>query len=499
MPFADEQTRFRCELLLHASDPSIPLPNLLYLILEKAVELTGPSVRAGVFSGEPAQAGEEDFFGSIVESTSTPADALRRLRRGPQSEENLSWALYRQGRFYSSTDSKPGSAPEAVPLSAASSLRLALLDGDSLIGVIYVEGARKGCFNGPLGDSLRSLCKAAALAVLRFRMSRFLIGAGHDVRMVGAAASFLEMERRIRQVAAQSAGHVLITGERGSGKELAARAIHAWSCRRRQPFVAALLSGLPRDLVASELFGHERHAFTGAEKRREGKFAAAHQGILLLDEVADLPAFVQTALLRVIERGEIEPLGRDLPLKVDVRVLASTNRDRRNLPEVSQQNGAFSPSTRKFQQRLGWATRGFFERLQAHDWPGNVRQLAALMQRLAAFSDGQILDEKCLLVELASSGARLEESGAHLQVEDLHPQFGKGHASDLSPSTTPRTRVKASDTFHERVNRFEAELLRKALEETGGNYTHAARRLGLSLSTLRDKLRKHGLYSKRKN
>jgi transcriptional regulator with GAF, ATPase, and Fis domain len=158
---------------------------------------------------------------------------------------------------------------------------------------------------------LLGVAAEAAPAIHRLRLREQMIQTGARVELVGASPAFLQMEEQIKRAAAQASGPVLITGERGSGKELAAWAIHCWSDRRAKPFVPVLASVFPESLLAAELFGHERHAFTGATQAREGKFLAADGGTLFLDEVGDLPVEAQAALLRVIQWGELQPVGRD--------------------------------------------------------------------------------------------------------------------------------------------------------------------------------------------
>lgn len=165
---------------------------------------------------------------------------------------------------------------------------------------------------------------------LSMRLSRGMIGLnrlllreharknGREIYTVGRGARFLEFEQSLKRAASHNRGAVQILGERGSGKELAAYALHYFSKRREGPFVSVLAPAIAESLQADELFGHERNSFTGAATARKGKFQAAQGGTLFLDEVGDLPAALQFTLLRVVERGEIQPVGRDLPVSVDV-------------------------------------------------------------------------------------------------------------------------------------------------------------------------------------
>jgi DNA-binding NtrC family response regulator len=214
---------------------------------------------------------------------------------------------------------------------------------------------------------------------------------------------------------------VLIQGETGTGKELAARAIHAASARRERPFVAVNCAALPRELVESELFGHEKGAFTGATQQRRGRFELADGGTLLLDEVGDLPPEAQAKLLRVLQERSFERVGGTQTLRIDVRVLAATNRDlnaqvgagsfradlyyRLNvfpivLPPLRERRGDIPPlvqylaekAARRLGRQLEAVSPSFLERAVKHDWPGNVRELENVIERALIMSGGSLLD-----------------------------------------------------------------------------------------------------------
>jgi transcriptional regulator with GAF, ATPase, and Fis domain len=224
-----------------------------------------------------------------------------------------------------------------------------------------------------------------------------------------------QVRAQITQVAATDTT-VLIQGETGTGKELVARAIHAASRRSSRPLVAVNCAALPRELVESELFGHEKGAFTGAAQQRRGRFELADGGTLLLDEVGELPAEAQAKLLRVLQERSFERVGGTQTLRVDVRVIAATNRDvqaklrpdlyyRLNvfpivLPPLRSRRGDIpllvrhlaEKAARRLGRQLEAVSPAFLERAAAHDWPGNVRELENVIERALIMSGGTLLD-----------------------------------------------------------------------------------------------------------
>jgi DNA-binding NtrC family response regulator len=313
-------------------------------------------------------------------------------------------------------------------------------------------------------------------------------GAGE---MVGGGPAMRKVFELVRR-AGPSEGRVLVTGENGTGKELVARAIHDSSRRKAGPFVKLNCAAVPADLIESELFGHERGAFTGAVAARRGRFEQADGGTLLLDEVGDMPAAMQAKVLRVLQEGEFERVGGTQTLKVDVRVVAATNKD---LP-AEVQAGRFredlyyrlnvvpihAPPLRERKEDIPQLAPRFLaeacERngrrpmrlsrdgvagLQAHDWPGNVRELRNLVERLAILCDGP------------------EISG-----DDV--------AAVLPGARRPRAdRFRAGASFHELVEEAEREIILGALAVQGDNVTETARVLGLERSHLYKKMRALGI------
>ncbi len=298
---------------------------------------------------------------------------------------------------------------------------------------------------------------------------------------------------------------VLITGETGTGKELVARSVHRASPRADQPLVLVNCAAIPANLIESELFGHERGAFTGAVTRREGRFALAHRGTLFLDEVGELPLELQAKLLRVLQEGEFEPLGGTRTTKVDVRVIAATHRDLRrmvadrkfrddlyfrlhvfpiHLPplrergrDVEQLAGIFLERfARRMGKRLAPLTAAQLQRLHEHDWPGNVRELQNVIERaIILASDSQLELDRALSGVIGN----VPVSGA--------PVSG---ATPESPSAAARVLTARE------LEEFERANLVRALTACGGKVSGeggAARLLGIPPTTLASRLKVLGL------
>lgn len=317
-----------------------------------------------------------------------------------------------------------------------------------------------------------------------------------DDAMIGQSGAMRQVREQIAQVAGADST-VLIQGETGTGKELVARAIHAASPRRDRPLIRLNCAALPHELVESELFGHEKGAFTGAIQQRRGRFELADGGTLFLDEVGDLPAEAQAKLLRVLQEREFERLGGTRTLRVDVRVIAATNRDLRAevaasrfradlyfrlnvfpiaLPPLRDRRddipGLLEHFALRTSRKLGRAIDGvapsFAERARAHDWPGNVRELENLVERALILSNGGLLDGSELLGTPAGA-----------------PALAAGATTDPAAGATPG----GAATLEE----VERAHIRAVLDRTGWKIegdVGAARLLGLNPSTLRGRMRK---------
>jgi DNA-binding NtrC family response regulator len=316
--------------------------------------------------------------------------------------------------------------------------------------------------------------------------------------MVGRSAAMREIFRAVERVA-KSQASVLITGQSGTGKELVARAVHQLSPRVDAPFVAVNCGAIPHDLIESELFGHERGAFTGATDRRIGRFEAAAGGTLFLDEIGELDRSVQVKLLRALQERVIERVGSSSSIAVDVRVVAATNRDL----EWEIENGRFRedlyyrinvvpvhlPALVERREDILLLADTFLARIAKRDakggegvvrklstaaraalegyvWPGNVRELQNAIEHGLALSEGDVieLDHLPLVIRNTGSAEALREDWRHGRV-----------------------------SFEDAVVRFETDMLREALERVSWNQTHAASGLGLTRRVLKLKIDRFGI------
>ena len=302
----------------------------------------------------------------------------------------------------------------------------------------------------------------------------------------------------------------LVIGESGTGKELIARALHMYSKRREGPFVAVNMAAIPRELIESELFGHEKGAFTGADARRTGRFEQAAGGTLFLDEIGDMPIEAQTRLLRVFQEGEYTPVGGRAPRRADVRIIAATHRDLRRLvdqglfredlfyrvnvvpirlPPLRERSADVPALVRHFLAGIeaeGLPAKTFdgsaMERLCDHHWPGNVRELENLVRRLAVLYSDDVIGAHIIDAELGETMPRkpvVEGEGLGATVERQLQQYFAAHKDGL-PSSGLYGRV---------LREVERPLIALTLAATRGNQLKAARVLGLNRNTLRKKLR----------
>jgi DNA-binding NtrC family response regulator len=340
--------------------------------------------------------------------------------------------------------------------------------------------------------SSERLLVSLAGAIDRSKLARENRELRGEVALLGESPAMLELREQIALVAHASAS-VLITGERGTGKELVARAIHEQSPRAAGPLEKLNCAAVPKELVESELFGHEAGAFTGASKQRKGKFERAHQGTLFLDEVGDMPPPMQAKLLRVLQEGELERVGGNELIKVDVRVIAATNKDltqamrdgefrsdlfdRLNvlplqLPRLVERKGDVALLAQRFVSDSGKSndrphkrlSDGALQRLLAYDYPGNVRELRNLIERLVILSSGDEISDQ--------DARRLLPIGSQ---EQAGPSYVEGK------------------TLRELLDDAERGLIRGALDHHLGNVTATAEALGLERSHLYKKMRALGL------
>jgi len=320
-------------------------------------------------------------------------------------------------------------------------------------------------------------------------LTRELRATGRLSELVGASKAMREVSLAVEQ-AAPSTASVLITGETGSGKEVVARALHRLSPRADGPFVAINCSAIPESLMESEIFGHEKGAFTGAAERRLGCFELADGGTLLLDEIGEMPMATQAKLLRVLEDRKVRRLGGKSETPVDVRVLAATNKDpeqavaqghlrqdlyfrlnvfhihlpplrarKEDLPALVE--AILADAGPKHGKRVRGVSAEVMEALRAHTWPGNVRELRNVLEHAVIVATGETIGR-----------------------QHLPPQFGR-------PATGPGGLIGLRFPPGVTVEQAERELIRQTLEATSNNKTRAAELLGISLKTLHNKLKEY--------
>jgi DNA-binding NtrC family response regulator len=343
-------------------------------------------------------------------------------------------------------------------------------------------------------EEIRALARRArevlALRSENQRLRAELAGSFHG--MIGDSPALREVLRVVRRAGPTDAT-VLITGESGTGKEVVARALHAESRRKGGPFIAINCSALPGELIESELFGHLKGAFTGADRDREGLFEAAHGGTLFLDEVGDLAAPAQAKLLRVLEERQVTRLGGSRSVPVDVRVVAATNRPlermsaegsfREDLLYRLRVIGLHIPPLRErredipaiavhflagFAARHGRPTRALSDAarrvLLAHDWPGNVRELRNAVERAVVLAEGETID-----------------------AADLPP--GLDTRAPLRPVDAALADLPWAEARARALDAWERDFLAAALERHGGNVSRTAQSLGIHRQSLQKRLR----------
>jgi DNA-binding NtrC family response regulator len=315
-------------------------------------------------------------------------------------------------------------------------------------------------------------------------------------QLIGSGAAMRRVFETIQKVAETDLS-VMIRGESGTGKELVAQALHSTSSRRERPFVAVNCAAINRELVESELFGHEKGAFTGADRRRIGRFEAAEGGTIFLDEIGDMALETQAKVLRVLEERKFERVGSTESIEVDVRVLSATHRDLEEevqsskfredlyyrlkvveieLPPLRERLEDFAALANRFlrqvaerlgreQKQLGSAAMA---RLMRHGWPGNVRELRNVLERAAVLAEGSEIVEDDLQLSPVANGS-------------------------VAPTAEPDLEIPFADAKRQTVETFERKYLSEALREHDGNVSRTATAIGMVRQSLQQKIRELGL------
>ncbi len=366
-----------------------------------------------------------------------------------------------------------------------------------------------------------------ALAEPRLRPNAAPVDEIEGMPLIGRSGAMQEIYRTLARLM-QTDLTVMIVGESGTGKELVARALHDYGKRKKGPFVAINMAAIPRDLIESELFGHEKGAFTGASQRFAGRFEQAEGGTLFLDEIGDMPMEAQTRLLRVLQQGEYTTVGGRTPIKTNVRIVAATNKDLR----ILIQQGLFRedlffrlnvvplrlPSLRERSEDIADLARHFFaqavaegqpaktleaaalDRMRRYKWPGNIRELENLIRRLVALYPQEVISEATIALELGLDQHRIEQFGAGPAGSGATTAPSRGGEGDESLSMAVERHVSEifkqhgenlppPGLYHRILRELEYPLISVTLAATRGNQIKAAELLGLNRNTLRKKIR----------
>jgi two-component system, NtrC family, nitrogen regulation response regulator GlnG len=343
--------------------------------------------------------------------------------------------------------------------------------------------------------------------------------ASENLPIVGRSPAMQDIYRIIARLT-QTDLTVMIVGESGTGKELVARALHDYGRRRKGAFVAVNMAAIPRELIESELFGHEKGAFTGATSRMAGRFEQAEGGTLFLDEIGDMPLEAQTRLLRVLQQSEYTSVGGVSPIKTNVRIIAATHRDLRQLITQGQfREDLFFrlnvvplqiPALRERLEDLPDLTRHFLERasteglprkeisqdavaaLQSYRWPGNVRELENLIKRLMAMESDDTITAGSVTRELATSPPMKQSNNQTIDF-DKPAEFFENYLAEYFASFG--SNLPPAGLYERMLAEIEPPLLRASLAATNGNQLRAADLLGINRNTLRTKLRGRNIKS----
>ncbi len=336
---------------------------------------------------------------------------------------------------------------------------------------------------------------------------------GEELPVIGRSGAMQEIYRVLARLT-QTDLTVMISGESGTGKELVARVLHDHGKRRKGPFVALNVAAIPRELIESELFGHEKGAFTGAQARTQGRFEQADGGTLFLDEIGDMPMEAQTRLLRVLQEGEYTTVGGRTSIRTDVRIIAATHRDLRTqihqglfredlyyrlnvvplrLPPLRERLDDIGDLVRHFLRQTAKEGSGqrsiapaAIDRMKQHSWPGNVRELENLVRRLVALHTQETLTFETVDSELADLAAPPQSSSTDgatdKDLSEIVERFLADHFAAFGRELPP------PGLYRRIIRQVEMPLITAALAATRGNQIRAAELLGLNRNTLREKI-----------
>ena len=391
-------------------------------------------------------------------------------------------------------------------------LRIIVMSAQSTL-LTAVKATERGAFEYlPKPFDIDELVSVARRGLEAPRDNDFTVGGEQPeetLPLIGRSPAMQEIYRTVARLMVTDLT-VMITGESGTGKELVARALHDYSKRKDAPFVAVNMAAIPRELIESELFGHEKGAFTGAQARSAGRFEQAEGGTLFLDEIGDMPPEAQTRLLRVLQEGEYTTVGGRKPTQTDVRIIAATHHNlsqlirqglfredlyfRLNvvpvqLPPLRERTEDIPELVRSFLNKaasngLPWKTidSAAMDRLSRYNWPGNVRELENLIQRLSALYSEEVIGVEVIEQELAEVQplGEIETKGLAQTVEQRLATYFTAHAGSLP----------AAGLYERVLKEVERPLIALTLQATRGNQIRAAEVLGLNRNTLRKKIRK---------
>jgi transcriptional regulator with GAF, ATPase, and Fis domain/serine/threonine protein kinase/tetratricopeptide (TPR) repeat protein len=410
-------------------------------------------------------------------------------------------------------DNELSSKSSIIDLELTMALCAPVLDAENRVeGLIYADSRiGKGSFDRGVIEIISALADQSAVALrnaerfdaLRFekdRMSRDYSGRFGD-EILGSSRAVADLKRRLAVVAPKDIS-VLITGETGTGKELVAKTIHDGSSRRQKPFIAVNCAALPETLLESELFGHERGAFTGADSRHIGRFEQAGGGTIFLDEIAEMPIGLQAKLLRVIETRKVSRLGGSGEIEIDVRLIAATNREveaaisegvlrsdlyyriagvqiaipalrerKEDIPELIAH--FIAEADKKFGRDVESVSRTALSQMTAYPWFGNVRELISVIEEAVLFAPGKML-----------------------RPEDLPSKLQKAVSDGIVVADLPRSWAEFLRRKSDLVSSMEEQVLRSLLEKYEGRIVDAARSFKINRSQLHHLLKKHGIVTK---